>query len=130
MWARVIEILLGCWLILSPFIFGHADDQRFLWLNDILSGILTVALAALSFSRRFHYAHLAICAVAIWLIGFGYLAAPHPPPPALQNNVLLGWLLVMFAIIPNDAFLPPRPWRDFLSKETRAKTVVREKQMR
>jgi hypothetical protein len=111
MWARVVEVTIGCWLAMSPFIFRHPADERALWANDLLCAFGVVALALLSFWRPLQYAHFAIIAVAFWLIGFGYLHRPHPAPPALQNDVLVGWVLVMFAIIPNDANLPPRPWR-------------------
>jgi hypothetical protein len=40
--------------------------------------------------------------------------APYPTPPALQNDLLVGVLLLMFAILPSEASLPPRSWRDYL----------------
>lgn len=43
----------------------------------------------------------------------GRLDSPHPTPPALQNDIIVGWLLLMFAIIPNEANIPPRSWRKF-----------------
>lgn len=126
MWARVVEIILGCWLILSPFIFGHSGDQKALWLNDILSGLTVVAMAAASFSRTLRHTHLAICGIALWLMGFGYLASGYPAPPALQNDLLVGLLLLMFAIIPNEAFLPPRPWQNLFSKDAPAKAEAQQ----
>jgi hypothetical protein len=113
MWARVVEVMLGCWLAVSPFVFRHAGEERALWTNDLLCASIVVALALLSFWRPSRHAHLLTCAVALWLIGFGYLMSPHPTPPALQNDILVGWLLLMFAIIPNEASLPPRSWRSF-----------------
>lgn len=57
------------------------------------------------------YAHVAIMVVALWLSGFGFWTSGHPAPPALQNDILVGLLLLMFAIIPNNANLPPLAWR-------------------
>jgi hypothetical protein len=113
MWARVIEIMLGFWLAVSPFVFRHPADERSLWTNDLVCALAIVALALLSYWQRMRHAHLGIAAVAIWLIGFGYFGSPHPLPPALQNDLLIGLLLLMFAIIPNRASLPPRAWLDF-----------------
>jgi hypothetical protein len=49
------------------------------------------------------------------------LAAPYPTPVALQNDLMLGLLLLMFAIVPNEASLPPEKWRDFWMKKSIAK---------
>jgi hypothetical protein len=113
MWVRVIEVMLGCWLAVSPFIFRHPAEQKSLWYNDLVCAFAVIMLALLSFWRPSRQAHLAIGAIGIWLIGWGYLMSPHPASAALQNDTLLGWLLLMFAIIPNQANLPPRSWRNF-----------------
>ncbi|HXG64369.1 MAG TPA: hypothetical protein VNO70_04630 [Blastocatellia bacterium] len=62
-------------------------------------------------------------AVGLWLLG-ALLLELWPPrrtypsaPPALQSGVTTGWLLLMFAIIPNEALLPPPSWRKFYSEE-------------
>jgi hypothetical protein len=64
-----------------------------------------------SFAQRYRYAHFATALVALWLIGFGYLTAVDPAPAAQQNDFAIGLLLLMFAIIPNEATLPPPSWR-------------------
>lgn len=112
MWPRVVEVMLGLWLAASPFVFRHDSGATAYWSNDLLCALLVVVFGLLSFAERFRLAHLATIGVGLWLIGFGYLASPYPAPVALQNNVVLGLLLVMFAIIPNEASLPPRPWRE------------------
>jgi hypothetical protein len=121
MWARIVEVMLGCWLALSPFIFNHPTEKSAWWINDLTSGIALVTLALFSFWRPMRHAHLAIVLLGLWLISFAYLAAPYPTPPALQNDLMLGLLLLMFAIIPNEASLPPEKWRDFWMKKSIAK---------
>ncbi len=113
MWARIIEVALGCWLAMSAFIFRHAAEERALWFNDLLSATAVIILALLSFWRPLQFAHLANGVVGLWLIVFGFWAIPYPTPPALQNDIVVGLLLVMFAIVPNKASLPSRPWREF-----------------
>jgi len=106
MWARAIEVMLGCWLAMSPFVFRHGSEERMLWINDLTCGLAIVTLALLSFWSPLRYMHLAILAPAFWLVFFGFIAG-HPAPPASQNHILLGLLLLMFAIIPNEANSPP-----------------------
>ena len=116
MWARVIEVMLGCWLALSPFVFRHEAEDRALWFNDLVSAMIVIVLALISFWAPLRFAHLANLLVALWLIAFGFFASSYPPPPALQNDIVVGLLLLMFAIVPNEAAKPPRPWRDFLAR--------------
>lgn len=108
MWARVTEVMLGCWLAMSPFIFRHGPEDRVLWVNDLLSATVVVVLAVVSFWSPLRFAHVANFVVGLWLIAFGFWASPHPAPPALQNDIVVGILLMMFAILPNHASLPPR----------------------
>jgi hypothetical protein len=117
MWARVVEMLLAGWLLLSPFVFRHAPETSALWWNDLCCGLAVLALALLSMWKRSSLLHLATGLVGLWLIAFGILASPHPAPPALQNDVAVGFLLLMFATIPNEASRPPRGWRDFLARK-------------
>jgi hypothetical protein len=114
MWARVIEVMLGCWLAMSPFIFRHNAEDRVLWVNDFSSATVVIVFALVSFWPPLRFAHLANLGTALWLIAFGFWAFPYPTPPALQNDILVGLLLLMFAIIPNEATRPPQSWRNFL----------------
>ena len=116
MWARVVEVMLGCWLAISPFVFRHPADARGLWSNDLGCALAVVTLALLSLWPRLRYAHLTLIGVALRLIYFGYFGLSHPAPPALQNDLIVGLLLLMLAIIPNEALLLPKAWRDFYAR--------------
>ena len=118
MWARVVEVMLGCWLAVSPFVFGHSAEDRTLWFSDLLSALAVVVLALFSFWRPLRFAHIGIVAVGLWLIAAGFLA-PYPTPPAFQNDIVVGLLLLIFAIVPNDATQPPKPWREFYATSNR-----------
>jgi len=109
MWARVVEVMLGCWLLISPFVFRNAHDQLSHWASG-LAGCSTILLALLSYWEPLRHAHLGSAVVALSLIGFG-MAASFPTPPSWQNNILTGFILLMVAIVPNESNLPPRSWR-------------------
>ncbi len=111
MWARVAELMIGLWLVLSPFIFREtASVERFAAL-DMTAGSLVVLLSLLSFWRRMEWAHFATALLALALGAYAYLAWPRPGPPAAQNEIVVALLLVLLAIVPNEATRPPKPWR-------------------
>lgn len=116
MWARVVEVTFGCWLAMSPFIFAHPVDNTFWWANDFACALLIVVFALASYRSAWQYAHLLSLGVAFWLVGLAYWSALRtelPGPAAAQNWVCLALLLMMFAIIPNQASAPPLAWQIF-----------------
>jgi hypothetical protein len=116
MWPRIVEILLGIWLIASPLIFRTADTCMRGAVNDLICGAAVIVLSLVSFSSRFRRAHFLILLVAAWLLITGYIAG-HPAPPAAQNLIIVGLLLAMFAIIPGRINEMPESWRRFYAKK-------------
>lgn len=110
MWSRVVEIMLGCWLLMSPFIFAYASDATALWVNDLACGSAVILFGVFSYWRPTQHAHLLILAVGTWLCVFAYRQGFGGASPASQNHLILGMLLLMFAIIPNDATRPAPGW--------------------
>lgn len=111
MWARVVEIMLGCWLAISPLVFRASAADAGLWAMDLAAAALVITLAVVSYLPKLVHAHLAILAVAAWLATAAYLAPGSPPPPTAQNHLMVALLLAMFALVPSDASKPPRRWR-------------------
>jgi hypothetical protein len=116
MWPRAVEAMLGLWLVLSPFLFGHLEAHPELARSDFAAGGAVFVLACLSAFRRLRRAHLGNLLVGAWLSGYGYLAFPHPAPPGAQNELLVGLTLLLFAIAPSRANEPPVAWRRFLEE--------------
>ena len=123
MWVRVIETMLGLWLVLSPFIFGHYPAHQALWQNDFACGVAIVLLALGSFWPPLRHLHLLSLLVAGWLIGFGYVYGGYPAPPGAQNDIFLGLTLLLFAIIPNEANKPSRSWRRYYQQKAQAQAA-------
>ena len=46
-WASWVNLVLGIWLIIAPFVIGYSAESTPLW-NDVLLGILVAALAGWS----------------------------------------------------------------------------------
>lgn len=111
MWPRVVEVMLGCWLAISPATFLRSQATVALWIADLLVATLVICLALASFWPPLRRAHLAIVAIALWLIGSTMLVTSYPAPPPDQNHLVVGILLLMFAVIPSHASDPPAGWR-------------------
>lgn len=110
MWSRVVEFMLACWLAISPFVFGHSSDDMSLWIMDWTCALLIISFAMLSYWPPLRHIHVATAVVALVMIGYGRLSSPDHVAPALQNYILVGLLLLMFALVPNNASRPPRRW--------------------
>jgi hypothetical protein len=111
MWPRVIEGMLGCWLLVTPFVFRGTASVEEYTTSAVVSGALVIVMAVLSFWEPTRLARFATLGVSLWLSLHGYFAAERPGPPAAQNEIMIGLTLLLFAIIPNEASQPPRAWR-------------------
>ncbi|MBX7067396.1 MAG: hypothetical protein K1X28_09210 [Parachlamydiales bacterium] len=110
MWARICEILLGLWLFASHFLFTLHD-----WIDAACASMIII-FSALSFFETLNKMHLLQVLPAAVLLYVSYsLPSPHLPL-TMQNYILVGLGLIMFAIIPSHASEPPRPWKKFLNK--------------
>jgi hypothetical protein len=107
MWARVVEIMLGFWLLASPFIFSSANLTIYL-----VFGFAIILFGFLSFWPRTSAAHFLTLIASLGLIILGYVAG-HPATPSAQNQLIVGILLGMFAIIPNRTNEMPDAWHEF-----------------
>lgn len=116
MWARVVEIMAGFWLLMSLFVFSSGEIGNSGLANYLLCGLLVIVFGFLSYWKRTRRAHFLTLIVALWLIISGYLTG-HPAPPSAQNQIIVGILLGMFAIIPNRANEMPEAWQKFYAEK-------------
>ncbi|MBF6615060.1 MAG: SPW repeat protein, partial [Chloroflexi bacterium] len=89
-------IILGIWLITSPFALGY-QSTGLNW-SDVISGILIIVLAVVTLMRRSVWAPWASSLVGVWL-----LAAPlifrAPTAAGYNNDTLSGALLIAFVLL-------------------------------
>lgn len=116
MWPRIVELLMGAWLLASPLVLENAPggvDRVVTW----LSGVAVLALSGSTFAERFRRNHLGNLVVAAALIAWGWSQAPRPGPAWAQSLILTGLLLGLVAVVPTQASLPPEGWRRYLAEE-------------
>ncbi|MDQ3775609.1 MAG: NAD-dependent epimerase/dehydratase family protein [Pseudomonadota bacterium] len=122
LWPHYANIVLGLWLVTSPFALGYMSDyvpdanvlrvmkERNLpsveWRNlamawsDMVSGALIVifGMLAASPSRRYSWSQWASAAVGFWLL-FAPLVFWTPLPEAYNNGTLVGALVIAFSVL-------------------------------
>lgn len=111
LWIYLAVVLLGVWLVASPFTFGYSDPttvggevervtmERGLapvseraaamaW-SDVISGLLLIVLGLLSLDPRRLWAPWAAAVVGLWLL-FAPLVFWAPTPAAYANDSFVG----------------------------------------
>jgi hypothetical protein len=111
MWPRVIEGMLGIWLLLMPFVFRDTEAVADFIVTAVVSGLLIATASILSFWRPTRHARVLTLAISVWLALDGYFGTSRPGPPAAQNELVIGLTLLLFAIMPNEINDVPEPWR-------------------
>jgi uncharacterized membrane protein len=98
LWASFVNLLLGAWLVTSPFTFGYRSAAM-TW-SDVISGTLIIVFSLLSAYKGFlgNVARWANCFVGIWLL-FAPLVFWTPDAAAYANDTLVGALVIAFAVL-------------------------------
>ncbi len=95
-WAPLLNMVLGAWLLTSPPMLGYESEWMF-W-SDIGSGVLVIALSFVTLSWRFGLVRWAVAAVGVWV-----MAAPlvfwAPTAAAYLNGTLVGALVFALAAL-------------------------------
>jgi hypothetical protein len=96
MWRDFANIVLGFWLIASPFTLGYSDVPMIR--SDVVTGAVIVALGILTLFPRFDLARWGICFAGIWLL-FAPLVFWTRDAGAYANDNIVGALVIAFSIL-------------------------------
>lgn len=125
MWARVVEVMLACWLAVSPFIFRHGAEDVLPWVVDYAAAVIIGTASLLSFHPRFRRAHLVTWGIGFVLAGVAFFVAEAPLAAGYQNHLVVGLLLLMFGIVPSRASEPPPRWAERIGPDPSEDTSPR-----
>src|SRR5690606_7595193 len=67
MWPRVIEGMLGCWLLVTPLVFRGTAAVEDYTTSALVSGAVVIVMALLSFWEPTRLARFATLGVSLWL---------------------------------------------------------------
>ncbi len=97
LWTNVTVMMLGLWLITSPFTFNYTSAAM-RW-SDIGSGVLLMFLAGAAVRPRFDFVgRWGASLVGLWL-QFAPLVFWAPEPAAYVNDALVGALVIALTIL-------------------------------
>ncbi len=97
--AGPVNVVLGIWLIISPFVLGFAQFRTAEW-NNIISGIAAVVFALAGFSAL-------NVLLGIWVVVSPFVLNFSGSQTLLWNNVVVGALIMIFAIVSLNRFRRP-----------------------
>ena len=97
LWTNALLIMLGLWLVSSPFTFGYESSQM-VW-SDVISGLLLTLFATMAFLPRYDFiGRWGACFVGVWL-QFAPLVFWAPTPVAFATDTLIGALAITFSVL-------------------------------
>jgi len=97
LWTNFTVILLGLWLITSPFTFGYTSAAM-RW-SDVTSGALLALSAGLALAPRFDFVgRWSVALIGIWL-ELAPLVFWAPTPVAYANDTLIGALAITLSVL-------------------------------
>lgn len=94
--AGSIDILLGIWLIIAPFMLGYSAINGALW-NDIISGFLVVIFAAIIAGRTTTgsaWPSWVNLIIGIWLILAPFALGHSAVAAAMWNEIVSGVIII------------------------------------
>ncbi len=103
-WQDDITVLLGAWLIVSPWVLGFAGTQAAVW-NAVLAGVFILLISLAALTRFEEWEEWLDMAIGLWLIaspwalGFASLGAgvEMATAAATWNVVLAGLATVIMS---------------------------------
>lgn len=96
LWARLLVIMLGVWLMASPPTLGY--DTVALIYSDVFSGLLLLVFGLAALSPRLRWSRWVCALIGVWLL-FAPLIFWTDSPAAYLNNTIIGAATIGLALL-------------------------------
>lgn len=98
-WESGTNVLLGLWLILSPFFFGYAAGREVA--SDMIAGVAIAILAAFrTFGRGVgEWADWLTAALGLWVMISPWALGYVGNPAHTFNDVMVGAIVLAFSLV-------------------------------
>ena len=110
-WASWIDLVLGAWLVIAPFVLGYSGMSRGATVEDVIFGILIIIFSlwtALNIDAPRASEWLLIL-FGLWVLISPFVLRTHSIARVTPNDVIVGILVLVFGIVRlAAAHRPPR----------------------
>ena len=96
-WQDSVILLLGLWLIVSPWLLGYASDSPQA-VNAYVAGLVIALLAAFDLYKTYAWAVVVNLLAGIWVAVSPWVDAVADRGTLMANNVIVGIAVVILAL--------------------------------
>ncbi len=90
-WPAWLNVIVGAWVFLSPFLLGFSSSGTALW-NNLIAGALLAVLALWAYLGQQPQVYWGVVVVGIWLLLSPFILGFSGATAALWNDVITGIL--------------------------------------
>lgn len=97
--AGSLDILVGIWLIISPFLLNYSSNSTALW-NDIIAGVAVIIFAATQTAqsnRSISWPSWVNLLIGIWLVLAPFALGYSASTVTMWNEILTGIVIIALA---------------------------------
>ena len=92
-WKDIVMLILGLWLIISPFILPYGDYTGIAALNSYILGVGVMVFAAIALARPQMWEEQVNLILGVWLIIAPFVLGFRADNPAMVNHLVVGILI-------------------------------------
>ena len=96
-WQDPVNLVLGLWMLVSPWVLGHQAETNPTW-NAVILGILIAAAALFALFRVMAWEEWVSVAFGIWLVISPWLLGFSALVAAMWNAVIVGVIVAALAL--------------------------------
>ncbi len=96
-WQDPLNLILGVWMIVSPWALAYADKPRPMW-NAVVIGVLIAALALLTLFKVLAWEEWVSVALGVWLAISPWILGYSTVTAAMRDAVAVGVVVALLAL--------------------------------
>ncbi|OGA23062.1 MAG: hypothetical protein A3I01_17555 [Betaproteobacteria bacterium RIFCSPLOWO2_02_FULL_65_24] len=96
-WQDWVELLLGVWLVVSPWVVGYTDIEA-ARLNAVILGIAIVVYSVIELGVPKAWEEWVSAAMGLWLVVSPFVLNFSQQAAATWNAIVIGALILVFAL--------------------------------